>query len=58
MTERKESSANDTLSEFSDSSNEFYVDEIKERRRGAQKERRKRKAPPRDRKADGKGHGG
>ena len=43
MTGRKEASANDTLSEFSDSSNDFYVDEIKERRRGAQKERRERK---------------
>ena len=43
ISERREANSNDTLSEFSDSSNEFYVDEIKERRRDIREERRERK---------------
>lgn len=40
---KEQREANDTLSEFSDSSNDFYVDEIKERRRERTVERRERK---------------
>ena len=43
LKEQREANNNDTLSEFSDSSNDFYVDEIKERRRERTEERRERK---------------
>lgn len=43
IAEEREMSGNDALSEFSDSSNDFYVDEIKERRRSKAKQRREKK---------------
>lgn len=43
ITNRSDAGGNDTLSEFSDSSNDFYVDEIQERKRTQQRERRNRK---------------
>ena len=43
IAQHREADNNDTLSEFSDSSNDFYVDEIKERRRERTAERRERK---------------
>ena len=44
LANKRQDNSNDTLSEFSDSSNDFYVDEIRERRRDLSREKRKKKA--------------